>query len=119
VRNLIAVAAFRQRCRAAGVTEVALTNAAGSAIKVGPVDLQDSGQLRLNRLYPGSTYKPSLRQVVVRRPSGGAADAPNAAGPRRMGPRRMGAGPLRDTALLDWCARLVTDLTEAPAAVAR
>jgi transcription-repair coupling factor (superfamily II helicase) len=102
VRNLMAVAAFRQACRKVGVTEVATTGA--NAIRVGPVDLPDSAQLRLRRLYPGSTYKAAIKQVVLPRPS---ADG----GPGGSS-RRIGAAPMRDTALLDWCARLVSDLTE-------
>ena len=49
VRNLLAVAAFRQTCRELGVAEVA---AAGSQIRLGPVDLPDSAQMRLKRLHP-------------------------------------------------------------------
>jgi transcription-repair coupling factor (superfamily II helicase) len=94
VRNLLAVAAFRQSCRALGVTEVTV---AGSAIRFGPVELPDSGQLRLRRLHPKATYKPASRVVVVPRPVEG---------------ERIGGQPLRDVALLDWCAKLLRDLLE-------
>ncbi len=105
VANLMAVAAFRQTCRAHGVTEVA---AVGSkVIRISPVDLPESAQLRLRRLYPGSTYKPSLKQVAVPPPTAGASNTAGAA-------RRIGAAPLRDTALLDWCAKLLADLTGGP-----
>ncbi len=101
VRNLLAVAGFRQSCRRLGVAEVAL---AGSAVRVSPVALLDSGQLRLRRLYPGASYKPATQLVSVPRPVAGD---------------RIGAVPLRDTALLDWCQRLITDLAEpAPVPVA-
>ncbi|HTK65872.1 MAG TPA: transcription-repair coupling factor, partial [Pseudonocardia sp.] len=100
VRNLMAVAAFRHTCRQAGVAEVAAQGTA--SIRVGPVDLPDSVQLRLKRLYPRSIYKAASKQVIVPRPTEGDG--------------RIGAAPLRDTALLDWCARLLADLTPATAA---
>ncbi|AEA23139.1 transcription-repair coupling factor [Pseudonocardia dioxanivorans CB1190] len=99
VRNLLAVAAFRQACRARGVGEVTV---AGNVVRVGPVDLADSAQLRLKRLYPKAVYKPAARLVTVPRPAAG---------------NRIGGAPLRDVELLDWAARLLDDLTGTPAAV--
>lgn len=97
VTNLLAVAAFRQRCRAFGVAEVAI---AGNQIRIAPVSLLDSGQLRLARLYPKSQYKPAARVVLVPRPTEKGAGAAS----------RLGAAPLRDVALLDWCATLLADV---------
>jgi transcription-repair coupling factor (superfamily II helicase) len=94
VRNLLAVAQFRQTCRRLGVAEVTV---AGNGIRVSPVELPDSAQLRLRRLHPQSTYKPASRLVVVPRPVEGG---------------RIGGVPLRDVALLDWCAKLLGDLLE-------
>jgi transcription-repair coupling factor (superfamily II helicase) len=91
VRNLLAVAAFRQRCRALGVAEVAL---AGSNIRIGPVDLPDSAQLRLRRLQPKAQYKAAAKLVTVPRPVEG----------------RLGSAPMRDVALLDWCVALIGDV---------
>ncbi|WP_219416870.1 transcription-repair coupling factor [Pseudonocardia nigra] len=92
VRNLLSVAAFRQTCRALGVGEVAV---AGNGIRVGPVDLPDSAQLRLKRLHPKATCKPAAKTVVVPKPAEGG---------------RIGGAPLRDVALLDWCAKLLRDV---------
>jgi transcription-repair coupling factor (superfamily II helicase) len=92
VRNLLAVAAFRQSCRSLGVAEVA---AAGNGIRIGPVDLPDSAQLRLKRLHPKATYRPAARAVVV---------------PRPVESGRIGGAPLRDAELLDWCATLLRDV---------
>jgi transcription-repair coupling factor (superfamily II helicase) len=92
VRNLLAVAAFRQTCRVLGVAEVAL---AGTSVRIAPVDLPDSAQLRLRRLYPKSGYRAATKLVMVPRPVEGG---------------RIGATPLRDTELLDWCARLLGDV---------
>ena len=103
VRNLIAVASFRQTCRRYGIAEVALT---GSNIRLSPLELPDSAQLRLRRLHPRSNYKVAAKTVVVPRPAAGSDG----------GGQRMGAAPMRDTELLDWCAKLVADLLPDPAA---
>jgi transcription-repair coupling factor (superfamily II helicase) len=92
VRNLLAVAAFRQRCRALGVAEVAQ---AGNAVRITPVELLDSGQLKLRRLYPKAQYKPAAKLITVPRPVEGG---------------RIGGAPLRDVALLDWCLTLIGDV---------
>jgi transcription-repair coupling factor (superfamily II helicase) len=95
VRNLLAVAAFRQLCRELGVAEVAV---AGTGIRIGPVELPDSAQLRLKRLHPKATYKAAAKVVVV---------------PKPVESGRIGAAPLRDVQLLDWCAKLLRDLLAA------
>jgi transcription-repair coupling factor (superfamily II helicase) len=92
VRNLLAVAAFRQTCRTLGVAEVGVASA---SIRIGPVELPDSAQLRLKRLHPKATYKPAAKLVSVPKPTESG---------------RVGAPPLRDVALLEWCTKLITDL---------
>ena len=92
VRNLLAVAAFRQRCRALGVAEVAV---AATGIRIAPVDLPETAQLRLKRLHPKATYKAAARTVVVPRPVDGG---------------KIGGAALRDVALLDWCAAVLEDV---------
>ncbi|WP_433278437.1 transcription-repair coupling factor [Pseudonocardia xinjiangensis] len=102
VRNLLAVAAFRQTCRSLGVAEVAV---AGNGIRIGPVDLPDSAQMRLKRLHPKAVYRPAARAVVV---------------PKPVESGRIGGAPLRDVELLEWCAKLLRDLlspAKVPAAV--
>ncbi|HWM04938.1 MAG TPA: transcription-repair coupling factor, partial [Actinophytocola sp.] len=102
VQRLFAVAAFRQTCRRHGVTEVATQ---GNNIRFAPLPLRDSQLVRLKRLYPKASYKAVANLVSVPRPTEGAAGG------------RMGAPPLRDTALLDWCANLLDSLEIAPAPV--
>ena len=64
---------WRARVRAAGVL-VALTTTAGLVgctrmasrfVRFAPVDLPESAQLRLKRLYPGAVLKPATRTVLV------------------------------------------------------
>nr|WP_296068061.1 transcription-repair coupling factor [uncultured Actinoplanes sp.] len=97
VANLIAVARFRQVARAYGLTDVSMQ---GKHIRFSPLPLPDSKQLRLKRYHPDSVYKQATDQVSVPRPA----------------TRRVGGEPLRDQALLEWCAQLLKDvLGEVPA----
>ncbi|MFC4087203.1 transcription-repair coupling factor [Amycolatopsis samaneae] len=100
VQRLLAVAAFRHTCRAAGVTEVAVQ---GNTIRFAPLPLLDSQLVRLKRLYPKAVYKAVTNTVSVPKPTEGPAGG------------RIGAPMLRDEALLDWCAKLLTHLTKSPA----
>ncbi|WP_326838065.1 transcription-repair coupling factor [Amycolatopsis rhabdoformis] len=102
VTRLLAVAAFRHTCRAAGVTEVAVQ---GNTIRFAPLPLADSQMVRLKRLYPKATFKAITNTVSVPKPTEGPAGG------------RMGAPTLRDQELLDWCAKLLTQLTKTPATV--
>jgi transcription-repair coupling factor (superfamily II helicase) len=102
VERLLRVAAFRQTCRAHGVTEVTLQ---GASLRVAPLELRDSQLVRLKRLYPRAVHKATVRTVSVPRPTEGAAGG------------RIGAPLLRDEALLDWCTKFLEALTAQPAAV--
>jgi len=69
VEILLAVARLRVRARAAGVGEIVL---AGQRVRFHPVDLPESRQLRLTRLYPGTLVKPAVRTIQVPRPTTGS-----------------------------------------------
>ncbi|MFE9743547.1 transcription-repair coupling factor [Saccharothrix saharensis] len=99
VERLLAVARFRQTCRAHGVTEVATQ---GATIRFAPLDLKDSQLVRLRRLFPKAVYKQTAHTVSVPRPTEGAAGG------------RMGAPQLRDQDLLDWCAQFLESLAGTP-----
>jgi transcription-repair coupling factor (superfamily II helicase) len=90
VENLLAVAHFRVRARAHGVTEVSLQ---GNTVRFSPVELADSVQMRLRRLYPRSNYKTTVSTLSVPRPT---ADG-----------NTFGATPVRDIALLKWCGEVL------------
>jgi transcription-repair coupling factor (superfamily II helicase) len=99
VANLIAVARFRLLARAYGLTDVSMQ---GKHLRFSPLPLPDSKQMRLKRYHPDSVYKTTTDQVSVPRPS----------------TRRVGGEPLRDQAMLQWCAQLLKDvLGEVPAPV--
>jgi transcription-repair coupling factor (superfamily II helicase) len=88
VEHLFAVAAFRLAARERGVSEVVLQ---GRNIRIGPLSLPESAVMRLQRLYPGATYKSAVSIVSVPRPA----------------TARVGGQPLRDVGLLTWCAELI------------
>ncbi|MDX6226128.1 MAG: hypothetical protein QOE64_2504, partial [Frankiales bacterium] len=100
VENLLAVAAFRLHARTAGLREVTMQ---GQLVRFGPVDLRESQELRLQRLYPKTLLKPAVRTILVPRPT----------------TARIGGQPLRDMELLAWCRDLVDAvLLDRPAAAA-
>ena len=99
VANLIAVARFRHLARAYGLTDVSVQ---GKHLRFSPLPLPDSKQMRLKRYHPDSVYKSVNDQISVPRPT----------------TRRVGGEPLRDQALLQWCAQLLKDvLGDVPAPV--
>ncbi|EUA01112.1 TRCF domain protein [Mycobacterium kansasii 824] len=50
-RRLVAVARLRLLCRDSGITEVSAPSAA--TVRLAPMTLPDSAQVRLKRMYPG------------------------------------------------------------------
>jgi transcription-repair coupling factor (superfamily II helicase) len=88
VENLLSVARLRIKARHAGLTEITQQ---GNQVRFGPVDLPDSAQLRLKRLYPGSIVKPAVRTMLVPRPT----------------TARVGGTPLRDRQVLHWAEEVV------------
>jgi len=62
VRTLLKVAELRLAARRVGLTEIVQT---GTRIRISPVELPESGQLRLTRLFPGSVIKPATRTILV------------------------------------------------------
>jgi transcription-repair coupling factor (superfamily II helicase) len=98
VLNLLAVARFRAAVRQWGITEVSMQ---GRAIRISPVPLPESKQLRLARLADGATYKSAVDTISLKVP---------------VGPDRR--TPLRDVALLDHLHSLLAALLEQPVAKA-
>jgi transcription-repair coupling factor (superfamily II helicase) len=96
VENLLAVAEFRQLCRSVGVTEVTL---GPQGLRIAPVRLPESGQLRIARLYSGSKYRPAASVLTLKPPTEGG---------------RMGVGVLRDRELLGYLAKVLTDIVPVP-----
>ncbi len=88
VDALFDVASFRQRARAVGLTDI---TAQGKYVRFAPVQLPESAQLRLKRLYPGAVLKPAIRTVLVPFPT----------------TARVGGTALTGAPLLAWARQLV------------
>ena len=67
--------------RKAGLADISVQ---GNYVRFGPLELPESQQLRLQRLYPGSLVKDAVRTILVPKPM----------------TARVGGQPLRDTAVL-------------------
>jgi transcription-repair coupling factor (superfamily II helicase) len=92
VESLLEVARFRALARRAGLSDVTVQ---GNHVRFGPVQLAESQQLRLTRLYPRTVVKPAVRTILVPRPTEG-------------GGKQIGAKPLSDIELLHWARDLIT-----------
>ncbi|MFZ9100844.1 MAG: TRCF domain-containing protein, partial [Candidatus Planktophila sp.] len=97
-QSLLVVAQLRAFAKSLGITEVV---AAGKFLRISPLVLPESKQLRLNRLFPGSLYKTASNTVMIAIPRA-AAWTPTAEGSKVLG----------DTSLLDWAAASLRQLTE-------
>jgi transcription-repair coupling factor (superfamily II helicase) len=91
VENLLLVAGLRMLARACGVGEIVLQ---GTNIRFAPVELRESQELRLKRLYPGTVIKPAARQVLVPRPK----------------TAKVGGKPLVGRELLGWTGEFLASI---------
>ena len=98
---LLGVASLRARAKAAKLTEVVVQ---GKFLRLAPLTLPESKQLRLARLYPGSLYKSAARTVLV------ALKTASTWNPSDNTPVMV------DTSLLAWVAEAVNQLSESPKA---
>ena len=95
VANLLEVARFRTRARRAGLREVALQ---GNYIRFAPVDLRESQTMRLQRLYPATVVKPTVKSVLIPRPM----------------TARVGGRPVGDLELLLWAVGVIDAVIDEP-----
>ena len=88
--RLFRIAGLREMCKEAGLAEVTMM---GKNIRLAPVNLPDSRQARLKRLYPGAILKPAVRVALVPAPGDS----------KRMGE----SSAVEGDDLLDWVGMLV------------
>ncbi|WP_374982847.1 transcription-repair coupling factor [Streptomyces fradiae] len=91
VENLLLVAGLRMLARACGVGEIVLQ---GANIRFAPVELRESQELRLKRLYPRTVIKAPARQILVPRPTTGT----------------IGGKPVVGRDLLAWTGEFLTTI---------
>ncbi len=96
-RRLAAIAKLRLRCRERGVAEI---GAVGTNVKVSPLHLLDSEQVRLKRLYSAASYRATTSVVTLPIPRTGG----------------VGSARLRDNELIDYLTTFLTQLKPTPAA---
>jgi transcription-repair coupling factor (superfamily II helicase) len=82
------VARLRTVARAAGIGDISLQ---GNHVRFGPLELPESQQLRLQRLYPGSIIKHTLNTILVPKPM----------------TARVAGRPLRDREVLTWAGDVI------------
>ncbi|MEY4322893.1 MAG: hypothetical protein RL410_674 [Actinomycetota bacterium] len=92
VETLLKVAGLRVVVAAAGLTEVVAT---GASIRFAPVELPDSIQMRIARMYPKSIIKPATRTVMIPKPTDGFK------------------GEVSDDELLEWVYGVIGAITPA------
>ena len=90
--RLVEVARVRTLAKSKGLTEVIWQ---GKALKVAPVTLAESAQLRLTRLYPGTLIKPATQSVLVSRNSS---------------PNWLENGSISDTSILSWTMEVLHNI---------
>jgi len=90
--TLIEVARLRVRAKQLGLTEVVIQ---GKFLKLAPVTLPESLQLRLMRMYPGSLIKAATESIMVAR-----AATPN----------WQAGGDLGDTSILPWTMEVLNSI---------
>ena len=94
VTELLAVASLRIFARTLKITEIAV---AGKSLRISPIYLPESAQIKLNRLYPGSIYKNASETLLVARP---------------QSPNWIQAGQLGDTSTLAWVDSILKNLIQ-------
>jgi transcription-repair coupling factor (superfamily II helicase) len=95
---LLAVAQLRALAKSHGIREVVAT---GKFLRLAPLTLPESRQLRLARLFPGSIYKGPTRTALITLPKNPA-----------WNPSKP-AAEIVDTSLLTWVTEVVDQLTKA------
>ena len=94
VQRLLSVARLRHQARRAGVSDITVQ---GTRIKVHPVELADSKQIRLKRLFPGSNYRAAAKAIQLSFPKAG---------------RNVTDPKLRDVELVQWMANFLSSMFE-------
>ena len=95
VITLIRIATLRATARKVGIHEMIFQ---GKNLKISPIKLPESKQIKLQRLFPGSLYKGPTNVALVALPTQKWSP---------LGEKR----DLRDTSLIDWATGVLQELT--------
>ena len=92
--ELLAVAALRLYAKSLGLTDIAFS---GKHLRLTPIQLPESAQIKLTRVFPGSIYKSATQILLVARPSS---------------PNWIESAPIGDTSTLAWVDSVLKELIE-------
>jgi transcription-repair coupling factor (superfamily II helicase) len=93
-QELLAVASLRLFAKSLGLTDVAIS---GKNLRLTPVSLPESAQIKLTRLYPGSIYKNATQILLVARP---------------VSPNWIESASVGDTSTLAWVRSVLNELIQ-------
>lgn len=93
--TLFAVARLRSKARALGITEIICQ---GNRIRLRPLDMPESLQARIGRIYKGSRFRPLIHTLMVPTPFAGS----------------FGSTPMDSAQVVQWVDQLLDDLGWAP-----
>ena len=96
-KRLIEIAKLRIKVKAVGIQDLAVQ---GKYLKISPIKLTESRQMRLQRLYPGSIVKSVTETVMIARPQSAAWEEPD----------YQEDGAIGDTALLGWVTEALAEV---------
>jgi transcription-repair coupling factor (superfamily II helicase) len=96
--RLLEIAKLRIRVKQFGIRDLAMQ---GKYLKIAPIKLSESRELRISRLYPGSIVKSVTNVLLVARPI-------TAAWQKRD---YVEAGEIGDTSLLEWVSEVIAEVT--------
>ena len=92
--ELMAVASLRLFAKSLGLTDIAIS---GKNLRLTPVYLPESAQIKLTRLYPGSIYKNASQILLVARP---------------VSPNWIESASVGDTSTLAWVNSVLQELIQ-------
>jgi transcription-repair coupling factor (superfamily II helicase) len=93
-QELLAVASLRLFAKSFGLTDVAISR---KNLRLTPVSLPESAQIKLTRLYPGSIYKNATQILLVARP---------------VSPNWIESASVGDTSTLAWVRSVLNELIQ-------
>ena len=93
-QELMAVASLRLFAKSLGLTDIAIS---GKNLRLTPVNLPESAQIKLARLYPGSIYKNASQILLVARPAS---------------PNWIESASVGDTSTLAWVNSVLQELIQ-------
>ena len=91
-QNLIEIARLRVLAKSKNLTEIVIQ---GKFLKIAPITLAESAQLRIARIYPGTLIKPATQSLLIA---------------RLQAPNWLENGSVGDTSVLKWVMEVLNNV---------